>query len=488
MNKLLTTTVPTINGLGHSDAKLFEELYRQIAKKQRRNTLRTRYYEHKEGLKDLGIAIPPHLRDVAAVVGWSAKAVDAMSRRIRLEEFVRLDGGSTEDIGLDALAEANNLRSLIPQATTSALIHATSFGFVTMGDVEAGEPEALITVRSASWATGRWNSRMHCLDAALSIAEIDKNGKPTVMVMYTPGRAITMRYLSGSRWDLWESRHNLGMPVEQFPYAPTLDRPFGRSRINRPMMALTDSAVRTLLRTEIGAEFFNAPRAVALGADDDAFTDKDGNPLPGWAVLLGQFLTLSRDADGELPQIHEFRQQSMEPNLAQMRMYAQQFASEANLPLRSFGIVGDNPESADAIREANEEMTLEIDQWEDDTLGPALKRLHVKALRVYDDSDAARAAYQSLKPVWRNQESATKAAQADAFAKVASYRDTLGKTKVGLRMAGMDADDIELLLAEERQLEGLQTLREMFAKRTQQAAGGGGQGQSTAIEPALQGA
>lgn len=458
----LLLNAPVIPALSDADADLMTEMVSRISKKRRRNSTRRTYYEFKQGLKDLGIAIPPHLTDVETVVGWPAKAVDSMARRTVLEGFTRADGGDTDDLGLGSVWDENHMDSVVPQTNTSALIHSCAFGFVTAGDVEAGEPEALITTRSAEWATGIWDSRLRRLRSALSILSTNQYGQIDHMVMYKPGLAIIMRR-NGQLWDVRQVSHDMGVPVELFPYRPSLDRPFGASRISRPVMALTDSAVRTLLRTEVSAEFFNAPRAYALGADEDAFVDKDGNPMSGWQVMLGRLLALSRDENGDLPQVGQFTQQSMEPNMAQLRMLAQSFSAETSLPLRSLGVVGDNPESEGAILEANEELSLEIGHWENASLGPAWRRLATHALRVIDDSPAAREAYASLRPRWRNQESATRAAQADAFTKVAQAVPDLSATEVGLEMAGMSVNQIERFMSERRRISGQQTLAAIAA-------------------------
>lgn len=459
---LQSLAVPTVPGLSAADDDLLKTLFTQVSRKRARNVTRRSYYEFEQGLKDLGIAIPPHLTDVETVVGWPAKAVDAMARRTRLERFTRDDGGLTADLGLDVIMKANDMVAVIPQTHTSTLMHSCAFGFVTAGDVEAGEPEALITVRSAEWATGIYDARRRSLSAALSILGVDDHGAVNSMAMYTPGRVVIMKR-EGKRWDLRQSDHDLGVPVRMFAYNAQLDRPFGTSRISRPVMALTDSAVRTLLRTEVSAEFFNAPRAYALGADEGAFVDKDGNALSGWQVMMGRLLALSRDENGDLPQVGQFSQQSMEPNMAQLRMLAQSFAAEASLPLRSLGVVGDNPESAEAIREANEELTLEIDHWEDSSLTPAWLDLATMALRTIDDTPAARTAYDTLRIHWRNQETATRAAKADSFAKITPVVPGLAESEVGLEMAGMDLDQIERFQAEQRSGRARQTLTEVLA-------------------------
>lgn len=460
---------PRIAGLGAAHQDVVNRLVGQIQHKAHRNRLRQKYYDHKNALKDFGISIPPHMRSVEVAVGMPAKAVDSMSRRNVLDAFTLASGADPDSLGLGQIAEDNRLEALLPQAHTSALIHATAFGFVTAGDVGAGEPAALISARSAEWATGTWDPRLRGLRDALSIVSVDDLGHPDHMVLYLPNLAIIMRR-EGTRWDLRQSVHDLGVPVEPLPYRAALDRPFGRSRISRPVMSLTDSMVRTLLRTEVGAEFYNAPQRWAMGASEESFTDKAGNPLTGWQVMLGNLLTLSKDEDGELPKVGEFRQQSMEPNIAQIRMIAQMFASETNLPLRSLAIVGDNPESADAITEANKELELDIRHWQDSSLSPAWKRLLVGAMRLHDDSPAARAEYAGLRLRWRNPTTVSTSAAGDWLVKVGSAIPSLGETSVGMEMAGLNGEQIDRYEAEMRRKRGATTVRDLIAAGRDAAA------------------
>lgn len=444
---------PQIPGLALTHQRTLDGLVAQIQAKAHRNRLRRRYYDYKNALRDLGISIPPQLRQVETVVGWPAKAVDSMSRRTVLESFILADGSSTADLGLDALLDENRFEAVAPQAHTSALIHATAFGFVTAGDVEAGEPAVLLSARSAEWATGTWDARRRGLRDALSIVSVDDQGQPSEMVLYVPNLAIVMRR-EGKRWDVRQSVHDLGVPVEALPYRPSLDRPFGSSRISRPVMALTDSGVRTLLRTEVSAEFFNAPQRYALGAEEGAFLGPDGTNKSGWEIMLGRMIALSRDENGDMPTVGQFPQQSMEPNIAHFRMLAQALASETSLPLRSLGVVGDNPESSEAIIEANKELELEIRHWEKASLGPAWKRLAVSMLRMLDDSPAARAVYSRIRPHWTDPNTVSVISAADAFVKKAAAIPDLGATSVGLEMAGMSAGQIERYQAERRRAAG----------------------------------
>lgn len=468
-----------IPGLSEDHRSAVARLMAKIQAKAGRNKLRRLYYDYKQGFRDLGIAIPPSMKSVETVIGVPAKAVDSMVRRTVLDRWVLPDGLSSDDIGIGDIYEDNRLDAEIPAALTSTLVHSVSFGFVTAGDVSAGEPESVVSFRSAEWATGTWDSRRRCLSEALSIQSVDKFGIPDALALYLPNMVVLMRR-DGMSWDLRQSTHDLGVPVEPIPFRPLLDRPFGSSRISRPIMSLTDSAVRTLLRTEVGAEFYNAPQRYALGAHEEAFTSDDGSSVPGWLVRLGALLTLTRDEEGELPQVGQFAQQSMTPNVDQMNMIMRMLAAETNLPLRSLGIMGDNVESAEAQRTAERDFVLDVQFWEKGALTPAMRRLMSYALRLRDDSPAAREVYRKMRPHWQRPDLVSPAEAADAVTKLNSAitPGSFGGSEVGLEMAGLDADQIERWMAEQRRSQGAASLAAILDRR---AGVSGGDAGATAV-------
>lgn len=439
----------TFVGLNDDDRATVLRLVAQINSKRRRNEVRRAYYDGHNRLKDLGISIPPTLKDVEVVVGWPAKAVDSMSRRTVLEGFASPDQGSELSALIEDLWDSNRLASEIPAANTSALIHSCAFGFVHLGDAAAGEPQVLVTVRSAEDATGTWDRRRRALRDALSVVEVDPaSGQPVLMNLYLPGRVVTLRRVRDGLYDTTEVTHGADVPVELLPYRADLSRPFGRSRITRGVMYNTDAAVRTLLRTEVGAEFYNAPQRYALGADEDAFEDKDGKPVPAWTVMLGRLLTLSRDEDGNLPTVGQFAQQSMQPNIEQLRSIAQMFASETSLDVGSLGIVQDNPDSAEAIRARKEELGIEIEHWQRTALAPAWQRLMARAVAMSTGSDAAAAEARRLRAVWGSWSTPSEVSQAQAALARVQAVPRLAETDVELERMGYSADQIARIQAQ----------------------------------------
>ena len=111
------------------------------------------------------------------------------------------------------------------------------------------------------------------------------------------------------------------------------------------------SALRTLLRSEVSAEFYSFPQKYVLGLSEDAeFNNR--------AATMSSFLNLSKDEDNDKPVVGQFQQQSMSPYTDQLKMFASLFAAETGLTLDDLGFSTDNPASADAIRASHEQLRL----------------------------------------------------------------------------------------------------------------------------------
>ena len=437
-------------GLEASERRIALELVRRLNMKWNRNQLRRRYYDGHNALKDLGIAIPPPLKTVEVVVGWPAKSVDAMIDRTTLQGFISTTGSSTMNAFLADVWESNRLAVEIPSAHTSALIHSCAFVFTSRGIVEQGEPEVLISAKSAEDATAMWDARRRRVSAALSVDDRDPDsGEATLLHLYLeamegrPGRVLQIRRNAWGYLEAVEvSTFSGPVPVEVLPYQPSLTRPFGKSRITRAVMYQTDAAMRTMLRTEVGAEFFNAPQRYALGADEDAFTDASGNPVPAWTVMLGRLLALSKDEDGDLPQVGQFAQQSMLPNVEQLRSIAQMFASEVSLDVGSLGIVQDNPSSAEAIRARHEELGVKIENWRTAVLSPTWKRVMGHAAAMVDGSASLAAEVSSISAQWGSWSAPSEVSQAQASMARVQAVPRLAETDVELERMGYTPADI----------------------------------------------
>ena len=343
---VLPFTVPTVLGLTPDLQETLNKLVKQWAKKQPRNILRQSYADMHVDVKNLGIAIPDEIaHGIEVVCGWPEKAVSALASRC-MWDGVTAASGVEDPFELDQVLHENRFDVELPQTIMSELIHSVAFISTTPGDTAAGEPPVVILPHSAEWATALWDRATRSLSAGLLINSVDDYGRPTKLTLLTPFEAI-MCTTTGGGWFVDDVRtHQLGrVPLEALPYRPSLDRPFGRSRISRAVMTITDRAIRAALRMDVSSELYTAPGLLLRGVTEEVWNDIKAS----WTWQYGSVKGLTRDADGDVPEVTTIPQQSMSPYVEQLRELSMEFAAVTSLPVSSLGIVQDNPSSADAI-------------------------------------------------------------------------------------------------------------------------------------------
>lgn len=453
MSDVLTTAPDVESQIGLTDYKVLHGLVDQLNAKRRRNEIRAAYYDMHNLFRDLGIAIPPSLRNIEVAMGWPAKAVDQLAMRIRFDGFV-LPGGNVNDWGIPQMWTENRMNSEFSQAVVSTLIHPPSFLCTTLGDVASGEPQVLVTVDDANRATASWHPTRRAISAYLSVLSSDDDG-PNRILFVTPVYAYGITR-EGQRWGVRRVAHGLGrVPVEPLVYRPRLgDRWAGSSRISRDMMTITDSAMRTAARSEVGAEFFSAPQRYLLGADEEQFVGPNGERKSTWDLVMGRILAIGRDEDGDLPTIGQFPQISMQPHVEHFRMWATMFAGAASLPISSLGVVQDNPSSADAIYAAKEELVLIAEQAGEDWFMPALTRTAVTAVQIRDNLTAPPTELAGLGGRWRNPSTPSRSAATDAVMKQVTLGALPADSDVTLEQLGYDDTTVRRIQADRRRAVG----------------------------------
>lgn len=461
----------TVGDLTPAEQDVLDVLWDQLRKKAPRNLLRSAYYDGKNAVRDLGIAMPPHCRNLAIVLGWSAKAVDTLNDRCVLEGFAT-PGSPVEIDGLLQMWEANYLDVEAPQVGVSSLIHATAFLVATQGDEEAGEPKVLITGKDGLAGTGQWDRRKRSLNSFLSVLDLDDDGSPTSFVLYLPNLNVMCDRDPGTRgWTVTRRTHTYGVPVEPVVHRPRLARPFGSSRISRGVMSLHDSALRTVLRSEVTAELYSVPQRVLLGGDESAFKNADGTVKSVWQAVLGRVWGIPDDEEASQPRadIKEFSQGSQEPHVAQLRAWAQLFAGETSIPVSSLGISTEaNPASAEAYYASREDL-IKAAEVTTDGWGPAWRRTVIRGLQMWNgwDEDSTPVEARLIRPKWRNPATPSRAAAADAGAKTLDKFPWLAETELGLELYGFDQDFIDRAMAEKRRLAGSSALQAIITAAQQ---------------------
>ncbi len=469
----MSLTFPnTISGLSSGEQRLYRTLLRRLIAKRKRNRLRRAYMDGRNELHDIGYALPPIAADIDIVVGWPAKAVEGLANRVVMDGLQSESGDDLTD-RVQSILDVNDLMAVADSVHTDALVHSCSFVAVLAGNMSLGEPDVIIQEFTADVATGIWDKRRHRLESALLFDMSDDYRHINCAYLMYYGKFITIEQ-DNTGWHVADDRDDDAdrIPCELFAYKPDERRPFGRSRIDRTVMSLTDSAVRTFLRSEMQAELYSVPPRYILGASEEMFADGDGNPIPRWRLMLDQMLILPRDsASGEVPQVGQFTQYSFEPHSAQLRQTATMFASATSLPPDAMGVLTDNPSSAEAIDKASKELCLlseKCHRW----FGNPWRHIIARAQQAAGDGDV-----QAVRPQWRNPSTPSRAAAADAAVKLVQADILPADSEVTYDMLDLSDEQRRILRMEQQRKRSEQRIDELRASMMN------GRGTANATEP-----
>lgn len=461
-----------IPGLSDDENATVNRLLCHLETRATRNLIRTSYYDGKRALRQFSAVVPPQYFNLCIVLGWSATAVDMLAQRCNLDAFVWPDG-DLNSLGYRQVWDDNYLSAESNSAITSSLIHGVSFLVNTKGDAAAGEPESLIHVKDALSATGDWNPRTRRLDNLLSIISRDPNDRSiTSFALYLHNLTITASRDIGAAWTVDRSEHTWGVPAEMLVYKPRAGRPFGYSRISRPVMSLHDSAVRTMIRAEGHADVFSFPEMWVLGADESVFSNQDGSPISRWEVMLGRLKVIPDDEDQDTPRrdVKQFSAASPQPHIDMMKHQAQQFAGETSIPLTSLGISDmSNPTSSDSYIASREDL-ISLAETATDDWAPAFRRAMTRALAIASNEDSVPEAWSTIDTKWRSPIYLSKAQQADAGLKQITAVPWLAETEVGLELLGLDEQQIRRAMADKRRAQVSSLLQRLPALNAPQTA------------------
>ena len=360
--------------------KGMDYLKNKLRYRRARGNVRYDFYEMKSRAVDFGISTPPELRWWMSSLGWCEKAVDSMADRLVFRTF------NNDSLDMYSIFDQNNKDILTDSAILSALITSCSFIYITAD--ENGKPR--MRVIDGCHATGEIDETTNLLTEGYAILDQDENGNPITEAYLLPG--VTYIYEQGklTRAVKNAAPYPLLVPIINRPDAK---RPFGHSRITRACMDIQGSAIRTVKRSEIAAEFYSFPQKYVLGMDRDAET------IDKWLASMSSLLRIDKDEDGDKPTVGQFTQQSMSPHNEQLRMFAGLFAGETGLTLDDMGFPSQNPSSAEAIKSSHETLRLMARKAQRD-FGTGFKNVGYLAACVRDNKTYSRRELADVEAKW----------------------------------------------------------------------------------------
>lgn len=363
-----------------SEYKGIEYLKTRLSNKKERNELRYNYYEMKNSMIEFNTVIPKEFFWLKECLGWCSKAVDTLADRLSFREF------DNDIFEMNEIYNMNNPDILFNSAIISALITSCSFIYISKND--AGYP--IMQVIDGRKATGIIDPVTNMLIEGYAILETDIHDKPTKEAYFTKEETIYYEKNTEPYSERNIAPYPLLVPII---YRPDPKRPFGHSRISRACMNIQQSALRTLKRSEISAEFYSFPQKYILGMD------KDAEKLEKWKATISSMIQISKDEDGDSPTVGQFQQQSMAPYIDQLKMFASLFAGETGLTLDDLGFSTENPSSVEAIKAQHENLRL-IARKAQKTFGSGFLNAGYLAACIRDNYIYLRNQIYLTKPKW----------------------------------------------------------------------------------------
>lgn len=358
-----------------------EYLRNKLATRRERVLTRYKYYEMKNEKLNPSPIIPDKMKyDYKSVLGWCAKAVESLADRLTFRGF------KNDIFGLTEIYNMNNPDVLYDSAILSALISSCCFIYISLGE----DRYPRLQVIDGYNATGEIDPITGLLKEGYAVLGCDADNNIISEAYFVPGR--TDYYEKGK--EPYSIPNSAPAPLlVPIIYKPDAKRPFGHSRISRACMDIVDKARNTITRTEVSSEFYSFPQRYVLGTSNEA------EALDKWKATISTLLEITQGENGEKPIAGVFQQQSMEPNISQLKMYASMFAGETGLTLDDLGFSTDNPASSDAIAAAHENLRLTARKAQR-TFGSGFLNAGYLAASLLTDTELKRKNFYDTKPVW----------------------------------------------------------------------------------------
>lgn len=429
------------------------------------NALKRRYYEGHISLNEvnLGFALPKGIAGLEIGCSWGEKAVDVLASRSMFDGFVGKSGYAADQI--TEISEANNLTAEYMKACRDELKYGCTFATLS-ADPKLG---CRIRFHSPETASALWDGEKGRIACGLAIVDtvVDEKEKTTwtpSIINYYTDRAVWVLTKEDNRWAAVEHSHKMGRPLmEPLIWNASSDKPFGRSRLKRPVRDLIQQYIRTMANATIALEFSTAPQKYILGVTDEQY---DSIVSDKFKQYVGSILAATTNPEtGQNPQVGQFQQGTIEPHVQMIRAVATKFCSATDLSVTDVGVVNDaNPTSAEAILAQTQALILKAEQLNAGN-GSSLNTIAKMAMAIADGKtlDQLTDEQNDVIAHFKNPAMPSVSVTADAAIKIASVRPEFAGTDVFAEMIGFDQADIRRIKAQETRIRGLTTLNEEFS-------------------------
>ena len=401
------------------------------------------YFNANQNVVDLGISMPKNFRGLKPGVGWASRAVNTLSDRINF------DGFANDKVGINDLLDDTGAFTVFGKAKSDALIAGCAFIAVL-----PTKDSVKLLPFTAVEATGTIDQRTGLLDNGLAVlrwyqydpTDVNAKGWSKVGLIPQDYALFTKDYTAYfiNQQLAWITVNPTKRPLlHVITHRQSADRPFGKSRISNTVRRIIDEVGRLKVRYEIAAEFYSTPQRYVNGLADGSV---DNATLE---AALGKIWTITKDEDGEKPEIGQLAQMSINQFSDQKKDLARDFCAETALTLRNLGYETANPTSAESLSAMSDDLLLEAQACQTE-FGREFREIAISARMAIDKTDIIPSGLRAIEASWKPVFQIDVASAGDAAYKLIQAMPELAGTTTLYRMLGMNVREAEELAEKSR--------------------------------------
>lgn len=330
--------------LSPSEIQTIDRLRQRLGATYQDDELMLAYYQGRQRLEQMGMAIPETLRRFLVIANWPRTVVDTIDNRQQVRGLI-LPGQENADPRLREIWDANNLSAHLSMFNRDRMIFGRAFMSVGANEDDPSLP--IVRVESPREMVAEVDSRTETITAAARFYGTDiKTGlTPQHVTLYLPGVTVWVDRTTDGRWvEVDRDEHRLGaVPIVMHLNRRLSGAWAGESQM-RDVIPLADAAARSLTNMQFAQEAHGAPRMWMTGVAKGDFV-KDGKPIPQLEAYFNAITTLT-DKDAKIGQLSAADLKNFE---TAMETYGKQASIVTGFPARYFGITSVNPPAEGAI-------------------------------------------------------------------------------------------------------------------------------------------
>ena len=327
--------------------------------------LMLRYYQGRQRVEQLGMAIPPAMRRFLVIANWPRVVVDTINSRQQVRAL-SLPGDEREDGRLRAIWDASNLSAHTSMFNADRMIYGRAFMSVGANEQDPSLPwvrvespremDAIVDVRREVVTSA---CRFYGWDDALATSSSTSSLSATKVTLYLPDATVWAQRDAVGEWEeVDRDEHKVGaVPVVMHLNRRLSGAWTGESQMS-DVIPFTDSAARSLTNMQFAQEAHGIPRMFMTGVSKGDFLGEDGKPIPMFEAYFDAIHMLTKE-NAKVGQLDAADLKNFE---TAMSVYGIQASIATGFPARYFGLLTANPPAEGAMHADESQLTRSVEE------------------------------------------------------------------------------------------------------------------------------